>query len=273
MKINLKVLAVTLIALFATISSTIATAKDWIIAGQSNSVALGGIVANQVHFDLGETLPNATIWQFPTNIFKPLSFGVTTSTYHPSETVKRFGPEWGMAERNEERFPGEEIRIVKYGVNGSSVVEWSQWNPDNYDVNSFTTRLVREINESGIVGYCAGWIQGEADFNKDLTVVKPLVIKLFDRFRVAAKNPNMVIVWPLLSPLTNGTGTLYTNAYRAMQEEIAAEFPLTVKLINLDDLPKTDDVHYSATSLIVMGHRIHTKCESAQGVLLNLSSR
>lgn len=175
-------------------------AKIIVLSGQSNAVGVGHVKCLSKSFcddkikEYIEGYENIKI-NFYSHDFKSDGF-VTTKTRCAEKTADTFGPEVGIAEYLNEKFPGEEFYIVKAAVGGASLKRdfLSPSSGGYYDIDNFKNEyegfidafftgkplkagwcyngLVDVLRDSiaylkykefepEIIGFC--WMQGESD--------------------------------------------------------------------------------------------------------------
>ncbi|MFC3693156.1 sialate O-acetylesterase [Chenggangzhangella methanolivorans] len=251
----------------ATTPSIAAETRLFVIAGQSNAVAAGGVLDMAPDLDAGATLPNVKIWKNDAAepSFVIMRLGQNTVQYPALQHQHvNFGPEWGMAERYVETFEGDGARFFKFARGKTSLLNPDHWSPDGPSTNLYGQMRahLRTIAAEGHVASCFVWVQGEADRAKDGDLYEAAFRRLIAGVETALGQTEMTIVWPRLSQRRDNTETarVATENFRAMQTRIAGDPALRVRLVDVDDLAKRDNVHFDATSVRTLGRRVMKRC-------------
>lgn len=238
----------------------------YIMAGQSNMVGKGEVA--EINKLGGERVQNTDMWLVEENRFDDLRLGENTTQYPGNSGRNRdnFGIEYSFAKEHLKKYPRNMMKVLKYARGGTSIISSREpgdnWNPG--EQNNLYTGLIKEIGqvapklEAKTRMRCLVWIQGEADRKKDAQVYETHLKKIIAAVKKKAAAPNARVAIVKLSNAGPGTEK-QTHAIRAAQVRIARA-DKTVRLVNADDLPKIDAVHYSGKGLLVLGKRIFRAC-------------
>lgn len=157
-------------------------AKIIILAGQSNAVGVGHVACLPKHFD-DKTIEK---WKkgydkIQINYFshdKKSDGFVNTSTGCTEVSKDTIGPELGIADTLDKKYPGEEFFIVKCAVGGTSLYrDWLPPECDGYDEGAFADQyehMIRSL-EAGMP-IRASWC-----YNELVKILKESVIELEKR--------------------------------------------------------------------------------------------
>lgn len=259
----------TLAAALAFVAAGSARAEEqfFIIAGQSNAVARGGVTGGSTDLQAGSTLPDVKIWKnvSASATFVPMRLGENTVQYPAKpEQFSHFGPEWGMAEENAQIQPNGGARFFKFAKGGTSLLARHQWSPDGPSSNLYGQMLdrLRVIAAEGRRPSCFAWVQGEADRSSDVDAYEIAFRRFLAGVGDALGRSDLKIVWPRLSQQQSPTelDAAATERFRAMQTRIAGDPTLRVRLVNVDDLGKQDQVHFDSEGVLALGRRILRRC-------------
>jgi hypothetical protein len=260
-----------------------AATKVFLLGGQSNMAGLGGfpndtpqpgygadkplpapynVVQTDVNFwnYSGALLPNP--WN--SNGINNPDIGTTWVSLQNGfgwEPVE-FGPEVSFGYRLHNLFPGDQIYLVKLGVNGSDLA--NSWNPNgtggNY--NLFQLRVnaaIKNLTDDGNPPTVAGmiWMQGDSDAQNAATAAayEANLTNLIEHVRNDFDSPGMRFVIGRITTYYDTNPTAGGNAtVRDAQVFVGSHFPNTA-CIDTDDLQWAYDAHYGTQGQIDLGIR------------------
>lgn len=187
-----------------------------------------------------------------------------------SKLLKRFGPEVGVWEKLNKKFPDKDFIIIKYAIGGSSMFDWSaDYDAEKADItghleygNMFET-FVQNIDS--IIDKKEGqflallWMQGERDAK--IPEAAKQYHENFSAFIAAMRNrtatKNLPIVFGLVNPDPERYPAL--GEVQTAQRSIASEIE-DVYLIETSELDKWDDeIHYSTSGQLDLGEKFGEK--------------
>ncbi len=200
--------------------------------------------------------------------FLPVTFG-----YGLKFTDVAFGPEVGLAEYLNERFPGEEFYIIKCATGGSDF--FAMWNPETTgeaslyaDLLRFTDKAMKKLTSDGskveIIGFL--WNQGESDcsrggdyhdsrFESYNTLFEKLLDGFCEKFAeylpdgpegMALIQAGMTSFWP------RHTAMNQAKRRYCVARGNAAFFNTYDLTTNLDN---SDHAHFDAAAMFLLGNR------------------
>ncbi len=204
-----------------------------------------------------------------TDDFLPVTFGYGVK----KDANETFGPEVGLAEYLDQRFPGEEFYIIKCATGGSNLCE--MWNPITLAPNSlytemldFTKQALGVLEEDGskaeIIGFL--WMQGESDatrggtnYDSRFEGYNELFGALLDGFCKEFSDylPNgaegMAVIQAGISTFWRNHTAMNQAKQRFCNARENASYFGTYDLTY--DLDNTDHGHYDAAGMIILGNR------------------
>ncbi|PZQ17974.1 MAG: hypothetical protein DI565_04440 [Ancylobacter novellus] len=221
-----------------------AAERLFVIAGQSNAVSAGGVIAQSSSTSRGATLPKIKIWRNVADApsFVQVRLGLNTTQY-PAKPRQHsnFGPEWGMAQQYRTSFPDEAADFFKFARGGTSLLAEDEWSPTGPSDNLYGQLLThsRAIAGRGAKAACFVWVQGEADRTENVDNYEAAFRRFVAGVGNALGQTDLKIVWPRLSQTRAPTPAQVeaTDRFRAMQTRIAGDPALRVGLVDADDLP------------------------------------
>lgn len=180
----------------------------------------------------------------------------------------RFGPEVGLAHALGTAMVGERLVLVKYAVDGSSLLDWApDWDRQTAEVTGFPEfgplyrellAYIRQVQmEVGPDCRLAAvfWMQGERDARipEAGAQYEARFVELIRRFREDLKMTGL----PFLFGQVNPPAELYpaVDGVRAAQASVARQIAGTW-LVSTDGLSKwRDGVHYDTAGQVELGRR------------------
>lgn len=234
-------------------------ARIFILSGQSNMVGSG----------MTSELPQRARTS-PCNVRLYMD-----GAFHELLAGERFGPEVGFAQAIAKARPQEAIVLCKVASSGANL--FYDWNPDGVSRGEEDTYrgplypallahladlrklLAAEDDESVISGTL--WMQGERDsvFEHMAEAYEANLRAFIGRLRMDLCSTDMPFVQGQIAPriVEPDTG-LHRHAYRdtvrAAQASVAKSMP-GVSLVRTDDLPQSDNLHFTTLGLLELGGR------------------
>jgi hypothetical protein len=230
--------------------------KVFLMAGQSNMVGAG--YTYQLKAPYNATQPDVKIWNYTGSW---ISLSPSYEGTIDSDRDGRFGPEVTFGYTINNLFPNDDIYLVKYAVNGTTLSY--DWDPNRTDglYNTLKTRVTAALGNLTSTGHTytiAGmlWMQGETDA-KDYSAANAYQANLEEfitKVRTDFSASDMKFVIGRISP----PWATYTGKVRAAQEAVAAKMT-NVSWFNTDDLPimsaTQPNYHYSSAGQVELGIR------------------
>lgn len=224
-----------------------------IMAGQSNMVGLGDVT----------TLENDSL---PDNIIY-INHGTDTNLDILHNT---FGPEVSLSQYLSRRFPKRDFILLKYAIGGSSIQDWLDLTlPKNTKkkiskkylskLNTFTEENLKGINHKVIALL---WTQGETDaMSEELSLAyERYFSQLITDFREAQKNKNLPVIYSEVSATeVNAKAKQLLNKSLL---KISKTIPNTYFTRTNDLKMQSDNLHYTESSLLILGERFGTILEN-----------
>ena len=221
-----------------------------LLAGQSNMVGQGDVNA----LDLNDQ-------QLPENI-KFFNFAQNNLNYK----LLTFGPEVSLSQQLHSYFPNKHFVIIKYAVDGSSLLDWSpNWTYKKAQITGnanfgplykkFMERIIQITGGKKINFLAMLWMQGETDsetleagkqYYKNLSII-------ISNLRTDLNEPNLPVFLGHVNPLLGGFPAV--GIVREAQEKISQNIR-NVYLVNTNNLQKlNDDLHYNTEGQLELGIR------------------
>ncbi len=200
--------------------------------------------------------------------FLPVTFG-----YGMKHADVTFGPEVGLAEYLNERFPDEEFYIIKCATGSADL--FAMWNPETTGAESlyaemlrFTEKAMKKLTGDGskaeIIGFL--WMQGESDCARGgdyhdarYESYNTIFGKLIDGFceKFAAYLPDgpegMAVIQAGMTAFWQNCNEMNQAKKRYCEQRENAAF------FNTFDLPYTNDnsdhAHFDAAGMFLLGNR------------------
>jgi lysophospholipase L1-like esterase len=227
-----------------------ATTKVFLLAGQSN---MAGYMTGLPSAAYSGTQP-VHFWNYSNNGWVDLRPGF-------GDTANDIGPEVGFGYAlNHSIFPNDDIYLIKWGVDSTSLA--GQWNPNGSGsaYNTFKSRVNAAMaNLAGQSPVIAGmiWMQGETDAN-NITYANAYsanLTNLIAKVRSDFSTPNMPFVVGRITDLSV-YGFPGVAPVRTAQQTVPGQVGHAL-WINTDDLDMNPDVpgHYIASGQIELGIR------------------
>jgi len=236
------ILSAVALLLLAT-SASAGHVKVFLLGGQSNMVG---------NYTLTSELP--AVLQDPQA--DVLFYDGGLKTLRPG-SGQEFGPEVTFGRSIADAFPSETFCLIKYAVNGSSLL--SNWNPaTGNSYASFNARVVNGLAALTAAGHTyeiAGmlWTQGEAETGGTTTQVYQAALDEFIADVRTRYGPSLPFFVSRLSNGQTGLPSGGLSTIRAAQEYVAANDPNTY-LVDTDGFSiYTDNVHFVAAGQIALG--------------------
>jgi len=222
-----------------------------LLAGQSNMGGLGDINS----LDKNDQ-------QLPENI-KFFNFSLD---YNLNYKIQTFGPEVSLSQQLHSYFPNKHFVIIKYAVDGSSLLDWSpNWTYKKAQITGnanfgplykkFMERIIQITGGKKINFLAMLWMQGETDsetleagkqYYKNLSVI-------ISNLRSDLNEPNLPVFLGHINPPLGGSPAV--GIVREAQEKISQNIR-NVYLVNTNNLQKlNDDVHYNTEGQLELGIR------------------
>ena len=208
-------------------------------------------------------LPQVKVWQEKSNDWVSLSPGMGNNT-------ESFGPEVSFGHAVVKAFPGDDIRLIKYGSNGKAL--YNDFKP--YDGRFYIEMMdvfkaaLTNLNDAGIEYEITGmlWMQGESDaYESQATTYEANLVNFIEVMRKEFKTPDMPfiiarvldhfggIVPPKIGEQTDPT---QASIVRATQVRVAENTPF-VSWFDTDDYevvdPESNPGHYGTQGVLDMG--------------------
>jgi len=222
-----------------------------LLAGQSNMVGEGNIV------DLDKDQH-----QLPANI-DYYNFG---RGYNLNYDLYEFGPEIGLSHKLYSRFPEKNFVLIKYAVDGASLLDWSsEWTSERAAITGnarfgalyqqFLEKIRRITGGKNIKFIALLWMQGETDARipEVAEAYYENFVKFVENLRRDLDVPNLPILLGKINPPAENFQAV--EVVRDAQKR-AAKTVKNVWLIETDGISKWDDnFHYSSQGQLELGKR------------------
>ncbi len=245
--------------------------KIFLFAGQSNMLGQGRVddlkdvelatqnvqifVAEDGYPFIGRNIQNKS-----GKYILQLAQDVTTASWQPFSVQGHvFGPEIGFLKAYAEQHPKEKVGIIKFAVNGSSLVK--QWQGNGHHklgilqpqfIRIIKAALSQQINYS-VEGFF--WMQGESDSRNEASAqayAKALHF-LISEVRSACGNKAVPFICGRINPPVKK----YKGVGIVRQAQMDCLLPAT-SWVDCDDLPKKkDEVHYNSAGQLILGQRMY----------------
>lgn len=201
--------------------------------------------------------------------------------FTPFLSRKDFGPEVGFATEIARHLPDRDIILCKHARGGANL--HYDWNPDGISQGPEDTyrgpmypqlldvwqHLQDQIDKPELGGIL--WMQGERDCVIQLMAsayadnLRRFIVRLRqDLAQPDLAHPVLPFLMGRVSPrvLLHQDGRIwhqhrYRQAVRTAQQQVAAALP-AVAIVETDDLPQHDHLHYNATGQLLLGQRYAT---------------
>jgi hypothetical protein len=222
-----------------------------IMAGQSNMDGRG----YEDDLPIPLRMPQNDILFYWKDSWTRLQPGSTDAPRHPV----RFGPEITFGRAIADRWPSEQVAIIKHSEGGTSVaVDWKPKTGPQYQkliqkVNKATQDLASEGKAYKIIGMI--WLQGEKDA-RDQTHAAEYehnLASFIAAVRQDVHNPDLPFVFGLISP-PPVPDYPYRELVQKAQTRVAQSVRAT-RIVKTDDLPLFDVAHYTGKAQIELGRR------------------
>ena len=233
----------------------------FILAGQSNMVGAGRV--EDLLDEQRRTPPNIRL--FEGGRFRELVY------------EKTFGPEVGFADALVEAGVREQVVLVKLAVGGTHL--YGEWHPDarpprpgESPRDCLYPRLIAEVNQARVALAAEGrqvavtgmlWMQGERDSRtrEMADAYERNLARLIQAVRKDVGVADLPVVVGKVCPrmMVVDLGSCirihaYREKVRAAQAAVAAKDP-RVELVETDDLPQFDNLHFDAAGQMALGRR------------------
>ena len=207
--------------------------------------------------------PQVKVWQGKSNDWVSLSPGMGNNT-------ESFGPEISFGHAMVKAFPGDDIRLIKYGSNGKALYnDFKPYAGRNYIemMDTFKAALTH-LNDAGIEYEISGmlWMQGESDaYESQASAYEANLVNFIEVMRKEFNTPDMPFIiarvldhFGGIEPPKIGEQTDPTQAsiVRAAQVRVAENTPF-VSWFDTDDYevvdPDSNPGHYGTQGVLDMG--------------------
>lgn len=182
---------------------------------------------------------------------------------HPSTAGPHFGPEMGFAARLSDLQPHMPIAIIKHGRGGSCLA--TDWNPRGDGAAGYYDKMIQQVRSAlgrleereiryTIKGFV--WMQGEGDaiHRTDAESYRDGLSNLISAIRVEVGKRELPAVIGRIGIGSANPAMLYSSVVRQAQDAMARDDTHT-SLVDTDDLPLRDSVHYDSSGLLELGRR------------------
>ncbi len=249
-----------ILAGFASLCTTLtapAATLVYLLAGQSNMAGYQSGLPSAPY----DTTQNVKFWNYDNNGWIDLRPGL-------GDSANDIGPEVGFGYALKALHPDDDIYLVKWGVDSTSLA--GPWNPNGSgaEYNTFKSRVNAALNNlSGESPSVAGmiWMQGESDATSTTTAnaYAANLTTLINTVRSDFATPDMPFVLGRITDLSVYPGFPGVTQVRAAQETVPGEVGHAA-WINTDDLAINPAApgHYNAQGQIELGLRFANQLEA-----------
>ena len=246
----------------------------FILAGQSNMAGRGDAASLPSEFSRpSENIRYHWVCSFGADRGPPFSAGgayisegwvqLEACQKHPSTPGKHFGPEIAFGQRLQELLPNETIGIIKHGRGGSRLA--TDWLGSDGDDRQFYAAMMTQVkkalkalDEEGTRYRIGGfvWMQGEGDTTHQeyAEAYEQNMRTLLHKIRRDLNAPQLPVVIGRIGDGHVNSKMIYPEIVRMAQKDVADRDPWTT-LVDTDDLPLGDSVHYDTRGLLELGKR------------------
>lgn len=183
---------------------------------------------------------------------------------HENTPGEHFGPELGLGHALASALPGERIALIKHGRGATSLAE--DWQPDATggprlyralleQVRAALDRLAHEGRRTELRAFV--WVQGEADSTRNdwARAYEQNLRTLVARVRRDLNAPGLPFLVVLTGKGVGNERMIDSATVRQAQQRVAAGGD-RVALVDTDDLPLLDSVHFNAPGQLRLGEKI-----------------
>jgi hypothetical protein len=229
----------------------------FILAGQSNMSGRGWMsdelkVKNPKVFVFG----NDYLWHLAS---EPVDNATGQIDKISEDLGAGFSPSMAFATQLLKYNPDQVIGLIPCARGGSAISQWQR----NLSANSLYGSCLRRVQMAASQGKIAGFLffQGEADaLDPTRTPRVPLFpmqwatqfSTLINNFRQDLSEPNLPVIFAQIG--STRSPHLYINWQQVQQQQTLAKIPNS-RMIQTNDLPLQDDVHFTTDSYQIIGER------------------
>ncbi|MSU73337.1 MAG: hypothetical protein EXS43_13530 [Opitutus sp.] len=183
---------------------------------------------------------------------------------HENTPGEHFGPELGLGHALASALPGERIALIKHGRGATSLAE--DWQPDATDgprlyralleqVRAALDRLALEGRRTELRAFV--WVQGEADSTRTdwARAYEQNLRTLVARVRRDLAAPRLPCLVVLTGKGVGNERMIDSATVRQAQQRVTGGGD-RIALVDTDDLPLLDSVHFNAPGQLRLGERI-----------------
>ncbi len=231
----------------------------FIVAGQSNAV---GYATDTNEISSSLLTPQSNVLYAGSQLLAVNWAALQAPTETDTSRVpsgRGFGPELMLGKTISDAWGGQEVGIVKFAMNASSLcVDWNPNTPGSYyfqmldRVNDALAQLPSQ--HPGTTGYVAGffWMQGERDSNvyqRTTEEYQTDLTNFIGALRTAFGNEDLPFVFGLINNAGAGTA-----AVRQAQINVAATV-LNTCLVDTDSYERVTptDIHFNSVGMVSLG--------------------
>jgi hypothetical protein len=239
------------IILAATPASAIT--RVYLLGGQSNMAGLGGW-DKPIYAPYNTPQTDVKFWSDRT-----ASQWVNLQSGYGNYGSTNFGPEVSFGYAVNNKYPDDDIYLIKYGVSGTTLAV--DWNPNGTGAkyNTFKTIVnaaLSNLSKAGITYTIEGmlWMQGESDAQNSTYAAnyKKNLTNLISVVRSNFSAPDMEFV---IGRITTYYGTTANNTLVRSAQDAVADEVSNVSCFGTDDLSWAYGGHYGTDGQIELGIR------------------
>ena len=222
------------------------TVKIFLLGGQSNMAGQLKEYWVELNSPYKDPFPAVPRWHNKAHKWIPLA------------PTHRFGPEVAFGHSIMQAMPDQQIRLIKYAINGTAL--YNDWKPnEGPQYNGFmqaAQSALANLEAQQIPYEIAGmlWLQGESDANEQMGAAYEANLAAFiQKMRSEFKTPEMPFI---IARVRNfyGKGE-QAHMVRSAQQKLAQKMPM-VAYFDTDDLnPLVNGGHYGMPGTIEIGKR------------------
>lgn len=258
--ICISIIALMVAAPISLLAESAKKTEVFLLAGQSNMNGLGKV--ENLPEPYKRDFEKVKVWDSEDKKWVPLSPGVV------NKDGKTFGPELSFGHAITEVLPGDDIRLVKFAVNGTALYnDWAPKEGPQYKGFMRTAKAALADLDAAKADYeIAGmlWLQGESDAleHKAETYEKNLTA-FIDHMRTEFKTPDMPFIIARVCTHYGGKSG-QAQIVREAQVKIAEEDE-NVAWFDTDDCEPVIYGHYNARGQVKIGNRFAEKYKDIRG--------
>ncbi len=176
---------------------------------------------------------------------------------HGTGVGASYGPELGFGHTLADAMPDRRFALAKFAVNGSSLA--NRWGPDDNDLYpdfiDFARRQIATLEADGHEVRVRGlvWVQGSGDAYADLAV--NYAANLAALVGAVRSDLGLGDLAVLLTQEHADSGRPAVDEIRA-QKQAFVDADGNAWMVNIDDYPLRDPVHFAGETTIVAGNRL-----------------